>query len=66
LGAHARWLFALGIIGAIIEGLVFFYGNSELPIVAFFSLFVSFWAYLFTEFWKREENTLSLMVSNSL
>lgn len=40
-------------------------GTVELPVVALFSAVVSVWASLFTEFWKRREAKLALLVNGS-
>jgi len=60
LGSACRWLFFLGVVGALVQCEVWAQGTVELPVVGVFSAGVAVWAGLFTEFWKRREARLAM------
>ena len=60
LGTHCRWLFVLGILGLIIQIVVWAQNNPAHPVVALFAIVVAVWCALFTQSWKRREALLSL------
>ena len=60
LGHGARQMLKLGVVGALCEGVVVGYRNTEAPAVGLFAVAVALWAVFFTETWKRRESSLQL------
>jgi len=61
IGHQSKWLIAPGIVGFIVQIVVWSTGpNFSHPVLPFFGLFTVFWAILWLNNWKREECTKAM------
>ncbi|CAN0353032.1 unnamed protein product, partial [Laminaria digitata] len=60
LGHYTTWLGPLSILGLIMSIDQLAEWNLDATLAPYFSVFVSFWAVLMLEFWKRKEAKLAM------
>lgn len=60
LGHYTSWLGPLSILGVIMSIDQLLEWNLDATLAPYFSVFVSFWAVLMLEFWKRKEARLAM------